>query len=378
MGNPRGRSIGGMQSRTSTARKPAARPEPPVAAQVIELAPRVDDDEAGASALDSVLSELGAVDQGRILVYRVSRQGGQLEYVATLTADEAQGEASLCEAIRRDYGGGTYRVHVRDGAGLIANRRIDIAERRTPAAPDAGLAAVLTATLDRFQLQLTQALQVQRPQVSEADAEERALARIKTMAEILGPRSGGVDTGTVMETLTHGIELGKQLGGAGGGDNTGAVMLESLRAFTTMLAQQPVRRPVPARQAPAPAAALPAATAPAAPQQPDQVTAMRTLLQVLLAGAQRDGDPELYAALVLDQLGDEAVAELLQQPDPVALLLQFEPAAAPHRDWLQAVAGELKDDADGDDGQGAKHPDGHPGRPGRGDSHAGPDAGPGA
>lgn len=392
MGNTRSRTVGDMQSRTSTSRKTIPEPTPQPVAQVIELQ-RDDDD--GATALDAVLSELGGIDNGRVGVYRIDRAGG-LEYVATLTPDEVQGEASLLEAIRRDYGGGSYRIHVRDAAGLIANRRVSIAERKAPP-PDA-VPNMVTAMMERMQAQterIVQALTVnQRPAVSEADAEEKVLARMQTMANILGTRSSGIDTSVVMETLSQGIELGKQLSGAAGGqDSTGAVMAESLKAFTAMmLAQQraPVRRPVPvpARQVAAvPPQAVPQPEGPAttAEDGADELAAMRTLLQVVMTGARRESDPELYAELVADQLGVEGVAELLRMPDPVGMLVQLEPEADEHRTWLQGLAQalrELQDEqraADGDaPSEGPQRADGHPGRPGRGVADARPDAGPGA
>lgn len=393
MGNTRSRTVGDMPPRTSTSRKPIPEPALQPVAQVIEL-PRDEDD--GATALDAVLSELGGIDNGRVGVYRIDRAGG-LEYVATLTPDEVQGEASLLEAIRRDYGGGNYRIHVRDNAGLIANRRVSIAERKAPAVD--AVPNMVQAMMQGMQAQMDRLVQAvtvaQRPAVSEADAEEKVLARMQTMANILGTRSSGIDTSVVMETLSQGIELGKQLGGAAGGqDNTGAVMAESLKAFTAMMAAQqraPLRRPVPA-----PARQVAAATAPAElpPAEPaavevpagtDEVAAMRTLLQVVMTGARRDSDPELYAELVADQLGDEGVAELLRLPDPVAVLVQLEPEADEHRTWLQGLAQALRElqeeqrAADGDvNAESAQRADGDPGRTGRGAAHAGPDAGAGA
>lgn len=396
MANPKARTVPGMQTRSPAARKPAAVAPIDVPGQVIDLVPpRVDEDD-GATALDAVLSELGGIDNGRVGVYRIDRAGG-LEYVATLTPDEVQGEASLLEAIRRDYGGGSYRIHVRDAAGLIANRRVSIAERKAPDPSGAGHQMV--AVMERMQAQFAQALQAmtlaQRPAVSEADAEEKVLARMQTMANILGTRSSGIDTSVVMETLSQGIELGKQLGGAaaGGQDSTGAVMAESLKAFTAMmLAQQraPVRRPVPvpARQVAAvPPQPVPQPEGPAttAADGADELAAMRTLLQVVMTGARRESDPELYAELVADQLGDEGVNELLRLPDPVALLVQLEPEADEHRTWLQALADALRvlqeeqRAADGDTtAAGPERADGHTGRPGRGAADARAHAGVGA
>lgn len=387
MGNPKGRSIGGMQSRTATARKTAPRKPDQGDGQVIELVvpePEFEEPESKLRPLDEVLAELGGLDGGHVQVRRLDSRGGPPEFVGNYRPEEVTGEASLLQQIQDDFGGGEYLIHVRDGSGFKANRRIKVAERKR-AAPDAG-ASTLAAAMDRMQSQFNQLLQavVTRPQASESDTEEKVLARMKLMADIVRPQaSGGLDATALMDTLTKGIELGQKMNG-GGDDNTGAVMLQSLRTFEAMLRQPMARRPVPAPgagHAAAPAPALPAATAAPAAPGGDEVTAMRQLLQVVLAGAERDGDPAVYAALLLDQLGDEAAQELLQQADPVGMLIQFEPAAAAHREWLDTLADALRhqvsDDEEPTSAASAQRADGDTGRPGRGDAHPGVDAGAG-
>jgi hypothetical protein len=384
-----------MQSRTSTARKTAPRKPDQGDGQVIELVqpePEFEEPESKLRPLDEVLAELGGLDGGHVQVRRLDSRGGPPEFVGNYRPEEVTGEASLLQQIQDDFGGGEYLIHVRDGSGFKANRRIKVAERRR-AAPDAG-ASTVAAAVDRMQSQFAQLLQavVARPQASEGDTEEKVLARMKLMADIVRPQGGqGTDAQALMETLARGIELGQQIagggGGGGGGDST-AVMVQSLKTFESLFRSIPPRpapgaRPV--RPA-APATAMPAATAEAVPQvaapeaEDARVTAMRTLLQVVLTGAARNGDPELYAELVADQVGADGVAELLRLPDPVAMLVQFDPAAEQHREWLAELVSELQELQEGADDAASrpKRVDGDPVRAGRGDPDPGADAGAGA
>lgn len=387
MGNTRSRTVGGMQSRTSAARKPAPKAETPVhEAQVIELAPRVEEVEE-VSALEKVLAELGAVDNGRISVHRLPKEGG-MQYVCTLTPDEVQGEDSLFEAIRREYGGGDYRIHVRDQAGLLANRRVSIAERKQPA--DLGGAAPMVAALERMQAQFAQVLQAvtARPAVSDGDAEERVLQRMKMMADIVRPQhgggNGGEDMRLFMDTFQKGIDLGKAMV-APAEENPAAVLMQSLRTFEPLLrdAAKPPARPARPAAAPAQVQAVPHQVQQQPQPQPVEpvqaggdAEAMRALLLVVVKGAAANRDPDMYASLLADQLGTQAIEELLSHHDPIGLLLSIAPEAAQHRTWFEALRESLAEviDDEAEHAEGAELAHGPAGRTGGGHADPGRDA----
>lgn len=298
-------------------------------------------DDAGSLALGAVLDELGALDDATIMLYRMAGRGQELEYVATLTPEQVQGEASLLEMIRLEHGGGTYRVHVRDGAGLIANRRIVIAERKGPPAVDGGLSSIVATMLDRQAQQFAELIRSIAPQQrGEADTEAAMLARLKTMADIVRPASG-TDTKELLTLLMQGVSLGKSMQPPADAGAEG-LMASALQAFAPVIADaaaqrrtiataNPTRRVQPAAPVRQVQAAPPT---PAAEAANDPNAEMRALLSMVIRAAEAEGDPEFYAELIADQVGDDHARTLLAQPDPIGILSTFDSRVGERREWF--------------------------------------------
>lgn len=378
MTNTRTRKVPAVSSRAAN-RQPDAPPvdsDPTRRPHVVEPI-----DDAGSLALGAVLDELGALDDATIMLYRLAGRGQELEYVATLTPEQVQGEASLLEMIRLEHGGGTYRVHVRDGAGLIANRRIVIAERKGAAAVDGGLSTVIAQMMDRQATQFAELIRALAPRNDAASTEEAMLARIKTMAEIVRPAQG-TDTKELLGLLMQGVTLGKSMqppvdAGAEG------LMANALAAFAPVIADAAAqRRAVPVRRigagqpkgpAPTPAAA-PAAAVPAAPPAAaDDDAELRNLLRIVLRAAEADADEELYAELVLDQVGEDQLKPLATAPegvDLVAMLAQVEPAVLQHREWFGRLIAAIVELMNDEPDPATLNADGHPLGQGGGAAHA--------
>lgn len=64
-------------------------------------------------------------------------------------------------------------------------------------------------------------------------------------------------------------------------------------------------------------------------------------IRSLVAQAKRNADPALYADLVIDQVPPEDLANLLAQPDFIAVLAQFVPDVVNHRDWFTRLKAEI-------------------------------------
>ena len=389
MTNTRTRKVPAVSSRAATRQSDA----PPVDSDPTRRPHVVEPiDDAGSLALGAVLDELGALDDASIMLYRLAGRGQELEYVATLTPEQVQGEASLLEMIRLEHGGGTYRVHVRDGAGLLANRRIVIAERKGPAAVDGGLSAVVASMMDRQAQQFGELIRTLAPRADASSTEEAMLARLKMMADIVRPAQG-TDTKELLGLLMQGVTLGKSMQPPA---DTGAegLMANALAAFAPVIADAaaqrrtvPVRRIGPGQPQPKapPPAAVPMAPAPtpaAAPAAADDENAeLRNLMRIVLRAAEADADEELYAELVLDQVGADQLKPLATAPegvDLVAMLAQIEPAVLQHREWfdrLIAAIVELMND-EPDAATLAAH--GHPIGPGGGATNAADHASAGA
>lgn len=352
MTNTRTRKVPAVSSRAAN-RQPE---QPPVDSEPTRGPRAVEPIDDGASlALGAVLDELGALDDATIMLYRLAGRGQELEYVATLTPEQVQGEASLLEMIRLEHGGGTYRVHVRDGAGLIANRRIVIAERKGPPAVDGGLSSIVATMLDRQAQQFAELIRSIAPQQrGEADAEAAMLARLKTMADIVRP-AAGTDTKELLTLLMQGVQLGKSMQPPADVGTEG-LLASALQTFGPVIADaaaqrraQPARPRIGAGQPKAPQpAAQPAPTmrTSATPQADDSDAELRNLLRIVLRAAEGDADPELYADLVIDQVGEQELQPLVTAPegvDLVAMLAQIEPGALQHRAWFERLIAAIKE-----------------------------------
>jgi len=388
MTNTRTRKVPAVSSRAATRQTDA----PPVDSDPQRRPHVVEPIDDGASlALGSVLEELGALDDATIMLYRLTGRGQELEYVATLTPEQVQGEASLLEMIRLEHGGGTYRVHVRDGAGLIANRRVVIAERKGPAAVDGGMSGVLTQLMERQSSQFAELIRAIAPRTDAASTEEAMLARIKTMAEIVRPAQG-TDTKELLGLLMQGVQLGKSMQ-APAEAGAESLMANALAAFAPVIADAASqRRAIPVRrvgngQAKAPPAAVPAgasaptpAAATAAPPTDDDAE-LRNIMRIVLRAAQGDADVELYADFLLDQLGEDQLKPLQTAPngvDLVAMLAQLEPAVLEYRDWFQRLIVAIVELMQDEPNPAAFSADGHSIGPGGGASHAAGHAGSGS
>jgi hypothetical protein len=358
MAQGKGRTVGGMRSGGAAARKP--NPEVVSDAKVVSITDRErlpHDEEQESIALDAVLSELGAIEGGKVQVWRVPPDGGRNIYVATMTPEEAQGESSLLESIRQEYGGGDYRIHVRDANGFLANKRVRIAERKKPVEHEGGsVVQAVTALFERQQSQFMATLQALTPQRTEAQSEEAVLNRIKVMAEIVRPASGSGGMKEAMEALRQGIELGKAMQPQ---SEQGAehVISSALNAFAPVIADAAAargRQAIAQRQRPqavtqAPAAVPVAHQAAASDAQVvatevpmpkgEGVDDVRQLMDIAVRAAEHGGDPDLYAELILDQAGEDAARQLMGQPadDVIGMLALIDPRVLKHREWFGAL-----------------------------------------
>lgn len=366
-----GRTVSNVNRSTANRRQqPQSAPTPAPQAQVITLpdGEPLDLDEENELALESILTELGALGKGKVTVHRIPRDGAAAEFVATYLVDELQGETGLLERIQQEYGGGKFRCYVHDGVGMRANRVVSIAERRKPAQQDQGVTAVQTmqAFMDRLDARFAQMLQPRQ------DTEEAVLGRIKVMAEILRPQaqeqSAGAALRDVMDALHKGIELGKSMNPDAGGSNTEGVLAAALNTFAPVIAKAaqaaPPVRPVPPIRVPAAAgvaSSSPGPIAPAAPpvqqqQAPVYVddegeVTMRQLLNLVVLGASRNAEPSLYAELVIDQAGEEQVRQLIGQataPAMVEMLASIDPRVQRHAKWFLELHGAIVELLSGD------------------------------
>lgn len=309
------------------------------------------------AAIARVLAELGGSADASINVYAIRPGSRSGEFVDSFPADAFAGEASFLKRIRDEFGAGEYRIQLRDGTRFLVNRlvRIAPARERSRADESAGVVAALAAVLEQ-QAKRTEDLIRSLAAARQPDSEDAVLARLKAMREIFGPIGGGARSGAdSIEIFLRGLTLGRTLepqSGAGTSD----VLLETVKTLGPALVRAVEQNDQ--RIAGTQAGALASSSARVAPDRPpairhansgavpaeDSVSpAVRKLLEQLVDAAAREADPDLYAALMLDQLDVGSVRQLFAAGDPVVLLGNLEPRVLEHREWFNDLRTSLQE-----------------------------------
>lgn len=309
-----------------------------------EIDPTVDDEETLDDALARVVNELGGDDGVTLNIYRITPGQRQEEYLESYLPSEVEGEISLFKRIRDEHGPGEYRIQVRDGKHFRLNRRQKIggAPKAVAKAEDAalnGIATLINASNQRMEQLIEKMLvAVARPQ----ENEEVWMRRLAMMRQIFTvPAAPAIDAGAQVAQLFNvfkeGLSLGKEVNpttGAGAED----VMLETIRTLGPELINQ-VKRIEKAEDKMPP---QPKPPKPAAAPVPTPNAQVKQLLDILVSAAAQNSDPLLYADFMYDQIGPDALAEIFEKGDPVALLSMLDKRVQVHHDWFVQLRDSLK------------------------------------
>lgn len=340
----------------------------------------LEDDDPIRSAID----QLGAGGDGTVRVNRYERHGAREVWARCTVIPVGDFDADQIGAL---YGPGRYRVQVVDGRGKIVKHSelTFAAPASSPAAsapPGAGASApvagdaagaVSGSLIERMLLIMLQGLVNQRGgdnQMKPGDI----IAAIRAGAEM----SKGSGMSEAMEAIRTGAELNKIARGDDGGERGGGGFFENMGDRALGLVERLLTAPVPAAPAPAaePAPAAPgglplnppgAGAAPRVSLMGDPMIMMaRKFAPKLLAEAEADRDPQVWAAFVSERIPEAFLPALVRfcQSDPaerIALLAQLEPRLRNYQAWIDAAAaaileeltGNVDDDAgDGDEDAG--------------------------
>lgn len=335
---------------------------------------RLDGIESEADPLQELINEAG--EDGTI--YTVRKIGGKAGETTGYCAKYIASELSL-DVIRESFGAGKYQIIGRDSGGqYVGAKTVTIIEAARPVAAPVPtgvptlteIAALLqsqnkpagtdplVATLLQSMTQMMTAL-ASRP-VPEAPKGPSVMEILSMIKEMRPEKSdGGV------EMLLRGLELGKELGGSGGGGDdmiglakSAMEMLPGLAAAQTAAAPRVSNpRPIPVIAPPVPVAP-PVATVQAS-QTPEgepmlmKLNWLRAQTRALLNQAARDKNPELYAEVMLDNLpgyftAEEMLAEL-KAPNAIDRLASLVPEVANYRPWFENFRSAVVTFLEGDD-----------------------------
>lgn len=347
--------------------------------------------------LMGLMATLAGAATATVTIYRVIKNR-PLAYVFECSPDSFS-----MDQLRDEYGGGEFRVYIHIDGVLQKNIRVMV-EPKARTSDETPAIAALREGLDR-QGKLLEALaqRVTAPappgpglasMLGGASLPE-VITAIGTFMQMMRPPPAppappAPDMNVGLDMLMKGIELAKSLREEGGGGETTLLdvvrdlvkspvlmqAVESAAANQPRLPQpgaprpgQPQRRPLgqhgpltaSARQPlptdgdrPQAAPAAPAADAsevvegtaevsPAKLSEAQISQLVQHYMGMLVAQAQADSDPELYAGLIVDQMPEDTLIALLdREPDAVSALIADFPAAEPYREWFEALVAYIE------------------------------------
>lgn len=308
----------------------------------------------------AILAEFGEGldDTWDIKIYRQTGKRGPLPYLFSCTPDDFP----IMDALRDKYGSGNYQARISKNGTLYKIVRYAI-ETLTgppslPGAPANELAGVVAQALERQNTMIEGLLARENAPGPQTQAEQMTamLGMMKLFKEVMGPAAAPAPAAPALGVtdMIALIKLGSDLGGEGGGGNTGLLgfvekmlaspivekMLEGLPAGA---AGHVPALAAPAAPAPDTLAAQPQPAAPPGDPNAQQVQAaiMQHNLRYLVGKAAANADVGLYADWVIDNVSREILDLILAHPAPLQELEKFEPAVAQHVGWFNALLEEI-------------------------------------
>lgn len=325
-------------------------------------------EEAEETALDGLLAEFQGADNVSVNVYRQG-DGKNMSFLFKTTPEEMTG-GDIMERCRDKFGTGDYRMHVRQGRRIVANKPFSVeapkepAEIVTPQNNNSDIIALIqsqnTQMATLFQSTMAAMAEAikgshsQQPAVDPVAMQASVIQGLAAMKEIAG---GDKSEPGAVEMLIKGLELAKELAPKTGDTNTMDILSKGLDMMP-MLAKAgeinkptqghhnppvgiPPHKPVEALKGPPPAANPVPEVSPEEEQKRKEsemfFAQAKANLRFLCKQAQENRDPGLYAEVVLDQMGEEQVLEFIGKEDALETLAKIEPGVAIYQGWFIAL-----------------------------------------
>lgn len=310
---------------------------------------------------DEIAAELGTPNnliEHKIKVYRVKGDGKRLAWLFDLDGRVISG---LAEKLRDEFGTGLYEARIFKNGKLSGRKQIEVElPKHAPQMPTDHNGNALTALVQK-QGELLSAALAQLAELKRAPAIiapptpnpmtmfEQMGTMMEVMRKMMGPPQPAADPlamlSNVMALVRDANSEGKEKGMFDIIDS--ALNSDLLKTFV-QTAQQQAPQAQPPQQAPRLAAPQnqppPNAAPPVATPVDPNAQAFAAFLATLVLKAKKNSDPVLWADVVEDTLDPAMLEQLLAQPDPIALLAQYNPEVATHRDWfaqvIEALTGE--------------------------------------
>lgn len=327
-----------------------------------------DDATAEVDALEGMISEFSGSADAVVNVYRQG-DGKSLSFLFRTHPGEMTG-GEIMEQCRDAYGTGDYRVHIRSGPRLVANKPFSVEARKvdenTPT-NSGGLDVTMMLTMmqennNRTMQMFSETMKAiagsnnNQPTFDPVAAQASLMQQLVSLKGLAEPKD---ESKGAIEMFVQGITLARDLAPKEGETNSSDLLLKGLEMFAPTIAEatkQGLNRQNTDPQKPGfvgEQIAPPNQPLDADAQREHEMGLMKIAMQhqlaFLIKQAEGGKDPELYAELLLDQVGVERALSFVGQPDAMQKLVAINPAVQLHHVWfdrLKAAIIELTTDED--------------------------------
>lgn len=316
-------------------------------------------DETADEALAAVLASLESSNNASVSIYRQG-PGGYRD--VTFLTECMPAEYSLSR-LQDEYGGGVFRVHVREGGKLVANKEVKVAPRPGKQAEPGDVLAPINAQIGALAAAVAKLVEMQAQPARRGEDEDAMLERMLKYKQLFGggaapAAAAGDPFDQVTKLLALARDVRKLTGDAPPEPPDGlTVLAETAKSVLPAIvaASQAQRAPVASMRAPVPAAAPPVDEYPggagrppvdnpapmgsAAPQQQqgNEMMLIKMAVQRMAKEAAQDLDPTGWAHMIINNVAQDQIEGMLRPENWFEALTAFEPQVTPYREWFSEL-----------------------------------------
>ena len=323
-------------------------------------------EDAEIDALEGMISEFSGAADTVVNVYRQG-EGKSLSFLFRTNPGEMTG-GEIMERTRDNYGTGDYRVHIRKGPRLVANKPFSVESKKEPETPAGfnqgmditAIMAMMQENNNRTMQMFSETMkaiaggQSNQPVFDPVAMQASNMQTIAALKSLSDPKPDNAKG--AIEMFIQGITLAKDLQPKDGETTSADLLLKGLEMFGGPIAEATkagmLRAQNPATNPPGHSNQNLGPPNPMAPPQPTgdsqadadaqkeyemgmQKIVLNQQLTFLLRQAAANKDPELYAELLLDQAGEERVLAFVGQENAIDQLVALNGDVQNYRGWFE-------------------------------------------
>ena len=295
--------------------------------------------EVGLNSLLDTLNETSS--SATVSIHRQQGSGKEsLQFLESFAPDKYQPD-ELLMYIRSTYGGGDYRVHVRENGRLRANKHVSIGEPRIVSRETNAESPALTMMMQQIEKQNRMIAELTTRNAAPQESENDFLNKMLVYKQLFdnGPqKSQGIQD--ILQTVSSLKELGINVGGIqtdapqkeeGFGD-----IVEKMSPVLTALLQQPqqAQQQTPQNYKPNPQ--------PTGNKQNMMNLKLKMGVATLVKAAAKGSPTDFYADFVTDNVSEENIKAFMTDANAMEKLAGVDKRVLEHKEWFEDLGEHLK------------------------------------